>query len=165
MTRAPSPVLVVALACATALCSNVQASSPAPAAAQPCSSGELEDSKALHKPLPIGASLRRGCRRLRSSIVFYVISKEGLVESPKIVRSSGCRLADSELLRCMSVWRFQPATCNGEPISLDGSSEIHWGYGANPKERGDPCAANVDEKQQDPSVTHEPAADADHERQ
>jgi RHS repeat-associated protein len=105
-----------------------------------CPHGTFQNAEALHKPLPSGGSLHDQCKGfLGSPVVKYVIGIDGRVHSPTFLRRTNCEKVDAELRRCLSGWRFKPATCDGQPVESEDSLVVNWGYGPPPTTDEDQC--------------------------
>jgi TonB family protein len=92
-----------------------------------CPHGEFEEPVARHEPLPPGGLLQDRCPEpLIDPNLYISVNSDGKVESIDLLRSSGCDHADEELRRCLSHWRFAPATCDGQPIFVHRSLVVGW---------------------------------------
>lgn len=94
-----------------------------------CPSGEQVPAVLLHKPTPHTRLTRSPCSWTGSPIIKFTVGRDGTVASPEVLRRSGCAIVDSAILRCLSEWRYAPATCNGEPVAVDAFVQLHLHYG------------------------------------
>jgi TonB family protein len=79
--------------------------------------------KAVSTPDPSSPS---GMRDRRSSVVVWmIIDTKGEPQDLRVSRSGG-RQFDDSALAAVRGWRFKPATCNGEPMSVPISVEIRF---------------------------------------
>ena len=84
---------------------------------------DLQDSPAYIRPKPIAPNLPAVARTKSGEalpgdvVVLYVVTAEGSVIEPTILKSSDKRL-NTTALKAMATWRFEPATLNGAPISV-----------------------------------------------
>ncbi len=59
-------------------------------------------------------------------LVVYLVSDQGLVAEPVVLRSSDPRLSDAAL-RAMAQWRFKPGKLKGVPIATTAAQEFNFG--------------------------------------
>ena len=78
---------------------------------------------ALYKPEPEYSDDARRARLSGEVIVQLVIDENGRVRNMRIVRSLGLGL-DEEALKCVSKWRFKPATKDGKPVAILGEATV-----------------------------------------
>lgn len=95
-----------------------------------CSDGIHEDPRKLYAPMLPTSVAREICDRPVLAPVFeYTVLADGHVGKIKLLKSSGCVAVDDEVERCLSEWRFEPATCSGEPVGVKRGFTVNWGYG------------------------------------
>ena len=93
----------------------------------PCPGGELSEPEPIYRPLPPGGLVRERCvEPLVSPSPLFTINEEGRIGSVTLIRSSGCIYADRELEKCIREWVFRPATCDGQPISVERALALQW---------------------------------------
>jgi len=106
----------------------------------PCAQDHLSDPVARYQPLPHGGTLADHCPEpLVDPSVTFTINREGRIESVSFVRGSGCSYADDELRRCLAVWQFDPATCEGQPVEVERGLAVGWDDLKPPSTAPDPC--------------------------
>ena len=107
---------------------------------EPCA-GVFKKAESVHAPIPLGASLHEECKSLGTPVVSFRIAKDGRAEKAKILQSSRCKKADDELIRCVSKWVFNPATCDGIPQESESNVSVNWGRGVPPPDPTEACPA------------------------
>jgi TonB family protein len=86
--------------------------------------------------------------------VRFLVTADGRTSEHHILRSSGCDGADRELLCWMRQWKYQPATCDGNPIPYRTTFSINW-HPHSDAEQVEACAEQKpvsDEISQAPAV-------------
>lgn len=78
---------------------------------------------AIYKPEPEYSDDARRARLSGQVIVQLVIDQDGHVRDIRIVRSLGLGL-DEEAVKCVSKWRFKPATKDGKPVAILGEATV-----------------------------------------
>jgi len=58
--------------------------------------------------------------RKASVKIRFVIGIDGRLHRMAVVNSAG-RAADSKAVNALRHWRYRPATCNGEPVEVEGT--------------------------------------------
>ena len=97
---------------------------------RPCPDGVLvRETASIENRLPDASWVRRRCWSARSPVVGYTVGVDGSAWEAQILHSTGCDNVDVELLRCVSMWRFEPATCDRKPIVVGAAATANWGYG------------------------------------
>lgn len=59
-------------------------------------------------------------------LAVYIVSEQGLVQDPVVVRSSDARLAKAAM-DAMAGWRFKPGAVNGTPVATTAAQEFNFG--------------------------------------
>jgi TonB family protein len=59
--------------------------------------------------------------------VQFLITTDGAVKDPKVIRSSGNDALDDSALRCVPHWRYLPAKQNGQPVEINWQATIKFG--------------------------------------
>ncbi len=72
---------------------------------------------------PLGAK-RRGIEG--SVTVRFIVNEQGMVEQATIVTSQPPEIFDDSVMRCVSVWRFQPGTVEGHAVRVWAETTIHF---------------------------------------
>lgn len=65
-------------------------------------------------------------RILNAAMINFYIGADGIVTAPFVAQKSGEPTFDDEALRCVSAWRYRPATRNGVPIALNWGAKVSW---------------------------------------
>lgn len=61
------------------------------------------------------------------TVVQFTITAEGSTRDFVVSRSAGNDAYDDEAVKCIRIWRYQPASDNGLPVSVRWSATIPWG--------------------------------------
>jgi TonB family protein len=59
-------------------------------------------------------------------LLSFVITTEGLVDSPKVERSSGNQQLDQAAIQCVSGWTYIPATYAGQPMATPWRATVNF---------------------------------------
>jgi len=57
--------------------------------------------------------------------VYAVIEKDGSVNNLAVVETAGADL-DKAALEAVRQWKFEPSTCNGEPVAIETEIFVHF---------------------------------------
>lgn len=107
-----------------------------------CPEGILEEPVARQRPLPAAEVIHDHCPDgVLVSQVLFSIAPTGKVESINLVHGTGCRYADEEIRRCASEWLFEPATCDGQPVSVERGLAVAFNETRRSPSDSDPCPA------------------------
>lgn len=145
--RSATSLGIVTWLLSAGLAQGLQAA-PAPGGCDPkersggdvCPDGPFVDAVTRYNPVPPGGIVHEKCSEpVGVPVVEYTIESDGRVRQVRFVRSSGCPEADAELQRCMLEWVFTPATCDSEPIRIERSFYVNWGYGPPPEDEDQYC--------------------------
>lgn len=105
-----------------------------------CPEGNLKEPVARYEPVPSGSVLQERCpERMVAPNLLLEINSEGRIDSVDFVRASGCQSADEALRRCVSRWVFEPAICDGEPVSVTRGLLVVWDESVPAHPDADPC--------------------------
>ncbi len=72
---------------------------------------------------PLGAK-RRGIEG--SVTVRFIVNEQGSVEKTTIIEAQPPDTFEEAVLRCVSGWRFQPGTVDGQPVRVWAETTIHF---------------------------------------
>jgi len=72
---------------------------------------------------PLGAK-RRGIEG--SVTVRFIVNEQGSVEKATIIEAQPPDTFEEAVLRCVSGWRFQPGTVDGQPVRVWAETTIHF---------------------------------------
>lgn len=87
----------------------------------------FKEPKALVTPLPEYRIVREGCDKFRPPVVQFLVEKDGSTKKHELIRGTGCEKSDEIVLNALKNWRYEPATCDGEPITQQVIITIRWG--------------------------------------
>jgi TonB family protein len=76
--------------------------------------------------LPTSANDEGGHPLLGYALIVYIVTADGRVASPEIVRANDLRL-NQVALEAMSQWRFTPATVHGQAVASTAAQEFNFG--------------------------------------
>lgn len=57
--------------------------------------------------------------------MYAVIEKDGSVNNLAVVETAGADL-DKAALEAVRQWKFEPSTCNGEPVAIETEIFVHF---------------------------------------
>jgi len=87
----------------------------------------FRDPELIQNPLPDYRTVREECDDFRPPVVQFLVNEKGRTEAHQIVRSTGCEHSDKLILRSLEMWRYNPATCDGEPLKQEVILTVRWG--------------------------------------
>jgi len=80
----------------------------------------------LYQPLPSYTDEARQARAEGIVLIQAIIRKDGSVAHPTILKGVGYGLDESAIDTLMTKWRFEPATLDGTPVSVQANIEISF---------------------------------------
>ena len=80
--------------------------------------GDVVRPKVLKPAKPVYPGEERAQRIGGAVTLKAVITEEGKVKDPEVVKSSGSKNLDQSAVKCFKKWTFQPATLKGEPVAV-----------------------------------------------
>ena len=82
-----------------------------------CPTEDLSHARRIHAPLPYIRDAAAGCKHIGVPALRLRIDEKGGIDQARFLKSSGCKVADERLRACLAYWRYEPATCAGEPVA------------------------------------------------
>ncbi len=86
---------------------------------------KMKPPKPVYTPEPNYSAAARSLNVRGTLVLSIIIDKTGAVRHPKIIRPLGLGL-DEQALNTARTWRFEPATFNGEPVTVQMGIEINF---------------------------------------
>lgn len=87
--------------------------------------GGVKAPRVIYAPDPAYSEIARQARYEATSVLWLVVDADGLPRNITIVRPSGLGL-DEEAVRAVSSWKFDPATKEGRPVSVQINVEVSF---------------------------------------
>lgn len=115
-----------------------------------CRPEDFSHAKRIYAPLPYIRDAAPTCKHIGVPALRLRIDEKGGIDEARFLKSSGCKLADEKLRACLVYWRYEPATCAGEPVAEVMTVTINWHL--EERQVQDPCR---------PDEPGEPTEDSD----
>jgi len=120
---------------------------------RPCDAAIYSAPKKIYAPTPPTNAIQAMCEGFAlPPVLSYVVLVDGHVGKIELLKSSGCRAADLETKRCLAYWRFEPATCSGNPVAVKQGLTINWGYGKGEKQPARDYCRPYEELEKEPDT-------------
>lgn len=94
--------------------------------------GNVQPPVKLRAPRPEYTELARQARIQGVVVVQAIIDEEGWVTKVKVSKGLPMGLTE-EALKAVCRWRFEPATIDGEPVSVDSTLALNFGLSRKPR--------------------------------
>lgn len=87
--------------------------------------GGVTSPKLLEKGEPVYSEEARAARLSGTTVLSVEVHPDGRAHNMQVVRPLGLGL-DDRAIEAVSQWRFQPATQNGQPVTVIATIEVNW---------------------------------------
>jgi len=87
--------------------------------------GGVTSPKLLEKVEPVYSEEARAAKLTGATILSVEVHPDGRAHNMRVVRPLGLGL-DDRAIEAVSNWRFQPATQNGQPVTVIANIEVNW---------------------------------------